>query len=165
MASKSELFPDSVVIITAGSHLFGPENFFGDGANAHVEKSQVVVKAGLSVDATIHIGFELPPFLPSGSPKLKALALSDIEAGDAKFQFDWASYGDGESASGLTLNAEGIQTITWGAGDDDVKKILKIPLDADTVVLNEFIAMHIQFNQTGWTKLGNTHFIFSILWE
>lgn len=159
------LYPYSVTPITAGSNIWGPESFLGDGANAQREKTHVTVKASLGANATIHLGFEAPPELPTGTAKLRVVALCDVETGAVKFNVNWASVAVEEDPSAATMNAEGTQTITWASADDDVYKELKLTLNADTVVLSEFITMQIQFNTTDWTVVQHAYFIFTIIWE
>ena len=82
-----------------------------------------------------------------------------------KFGVNWASIAAEESPSGATLQAEGTQTITWAASDNDVYKVSDVTLDGDTVVAGEMIALDLTFEDTGTTlAVASTHYA-TILWE
>ncbi len=157
------IFPNSAVPVTAG-RVF-PNVHIGAGSNSKHDEG-LGVEASVGADSTWRLRFQMPPTsLPGGAAKLRLLALANATTGVAKVNAKWASGAVEESPSGLTLNAEGTGTITWGASDNDQYKELKITLDADSRVAGEIIVMDLVFETTSWTLAVVSTWIASIIWE
>lgn len=148
--------------VTAG-RVF-PNVHVGAGANSKQDVG-LGVEASVGADSIWRLRFAMPPTLPSGTAKLRLIALANATSGSAKVNPKWASVAMEESPSGATLNAEGTSTLTWGAGDNDQYKELKITLDADTVVANEVIAMDLTFETTSWTLAQVSTWYAAVIWE
>lgn len=156
------LFPSSAVPVTAG-RVF-PNIHVGAGANSKHDEG-LGVEASVGADAIWRLRFQMPPSsLPSGTCKLRLLALANATSGDAKVNPKWASVAVEESPSGATLNAEGTTTVTWASGDNDQYKSAEITLDADTPVAGEIIAMDLVFETSGYTLAQVSTWIASIWW-
>lgn len=121
--------------------------------------------ASLGSDAVLQLDFEAPQSLPSGTAKLRVLAIADATSGNAVINPAWASLAVGEDYDTISLTAEGNTTITWSTGDDEELLESIITLDADTVVADEIIRMHITFVSGSWTLAVVGTFRFSIIWE
>jgi hypothetical protein len=156
------IFPHSVYPVTADK-IFQNVHV-GAGANSKHDMGMGAM-ASLDANATWRLRFAMPPALPTGTAKLRLLALANATANAAKVNPQWASVAVEEDPSSATLNAEGTQTITWGAGDADQYKELLVTLDADTVVLSEIIAMDLVFENTGWTLAVVSTWQASVIWE
>ncbi len=157
------LLPASTVAVTA-PRVF-PVVFVGDGANGH-RSDWLGVEASLGADAEYHLEFLMPPgSLPSGTAKLRLLALADAVAGDAKVNVKWVSVAVGEDPSSATLQAEGTSTLTWSTNDDDEYQELKVTLDADTLVAGEICVIHLTFETSGWTLATVSAWLPGIIWE
>jgi hypothetical protein len=157
------IFPSSAYPVTAG-RVF-PNYHVGAGANSKHDYG-LGVEASVGADSTWRLRFVMPPVsLPSGTCKLRLLALANATSGSAKVNPKWASAAVEESPSGATLNAEGTSTLTWGAGDNDQYKELKITLDADTPVAGEVIVMDLVFETSSWTLAQVSTWIVSVIWE
>lgn len=150
-------FPATASRVFAGFHV-------GAGANSK-EDEGLQVEASVGADSTWRLRFQMPPTLPSGTGKLRLLALANATSGNAKVNPKWASVAVEESPSGATLNAETVSTLTWGSGDNDQYKELKITLDADTLVANEEVVMDLVFETASWTLAQVSTWIPSIIWE
>ena len=83
----------------------------------------------------------------------------------AKPNVKWKSFATEEDFGSPTLNAEGVGTITWASGDEDVWKELKVDLDADTVVAGEYILMDVVFETASWTLAAVSTWQVFIIWE
>ena len=142
------IYPSSLKIEDS-ANIFG-DVFVGDGSNAH-ETEVIGVIASLGADVEMDLEFPMPPSLPTGTAKLVMTAMADAVTGVTKHDPAWASVAPGQDPSSFTLTAEGVETTTWGGGDDDVYKETKTTLDADTIVAGEKIVMHIKFATSGWT--------------
>jgi hypothetical protein len=156
------IFPSSAYPVTGG-RVF-PNFHVGAGANSKHDEG-LGVEASVGADATWRLRFQMPPTLPSGTCKLRLLALANATSGNAKVNPKWASVAPEESPSGATLNAEGTSTLTWGAGDNDQYKELKITLDADTPVASEMMVLDLVFETSSWTLAQISTWIASIIWE
>lgn len=156
------IFPRSAVPITT-DRVFANIHV-GAGANSKHEEG-LGVQASVGADSTWRLRFQMPPSLPTGTGKLRLLALANATSGAAKVNPKWASVAVEEDPSGATLNAEGTGTVTWGAGDNDQYKELKVTLDADTLVASEEVVMDLVFETTSWTLAQISTWIPSIIWE
>ncbi|HJX58192.1 MAG TPA: hypothetical protein VJ325_05680 [Thiobacillus sp.] len=123
------------------------------------------VAASIAADSTWRLRFQMPPTLPSGTGKLRLLALANATSGNAKVNPKWASVAVEEDPSSATPVAETVQTVTWGAGDADQYKELKVTLDADTLVANEVVVMDLVFETASWTLAAVSTWIAIIIWE
>lgn len=156
------IFPHSVVPATADKVF--PNVHVGAGANSKHDEG-LGVMASVDADSTWRLRFQMPPSLPTGTGKLRLLALANATSGAAKVNPKWASVAAEEDPSSATLNAETTQTITWGAGDNDQYKELKVTLDADTLVASEEVVMDLVFETTSWTLAVVSTWIASVIWE
>lgn len=160
--SEGLVFPHSAVPVTVG-RVF-PNIHIGAGANSKHDEG-LGVEASVGADSTWRLRFQMPTTLPSGTIKLKLLALANATTGVAKVNPKWVSVAAEEDPSSATLNAEGTSTVTWSTGDNDQYKELKVTLDADTVVAGETIVMDLVFETTSWTLAQVSTWIASIIWE
>jgi len=156
------LFPHSAYPVTA-ARVF-PNIHVGAGSGSKHEEG-LGVEASVGADSTWRLRFALPPTLPSGTGKLRLLALANATSGVAKVNPKWASVAVEEDPSSATLQAEGTQTVTWAAGDNDQYKELKVTLDADTLVASEIVVMDLVFETSSWTLAQVSTWTVSIIWE
>lgn len=156
------IFPHSAFPVTA-DRVF-PNFHVGAGANSKHDEG-LGVEASVGADSTWRLRFQMPPSLPTGTGKLRLLALANSAVNVAKVNPKWASVAVEEDASSATLNAEGTSTLTWATDDEDVYKELKITLDADTLVASEEVVMDLVFETASWTLAVVSTWIVSIIWE
>ncbi len=157
------ILPSSAYPATAG-RVF-PNFHVGAGANSKHDDG-LGVEASVGADSTWRLRFLMPPTsLPTGTCKLRLLALANATSGDAKVNPKWVSVAVEESPSGATPVAEGTSTLTWAAGDNDQYKELKITLDADTPTAGEVIVLELVFETTSWTLAQVSTWIASVIWE
>mgnify|MGYP001608093574 FL=1 len=160
--SGGPIFPNSAFPVTAG-RVF-PNFHVGAGANSKHDEG-MGVEASVGADSTWRLRFQMPPVLPTGTGKLRLLALANATSGNAKVNPKWVSVAVEESPSGATLVAETVQTVTWAAGDNDQYKSLVVVLDADTLVASEIVVMDLVFETASWTLAVVSTWIPSIIWE
>lgn len=156
------IFPHSVFPVTA-DRVF-PNFHVGAGANSKQDEG-LGVEASVGADSTWRLRFQMPPTLPTGTGKVLLRALANAVTGNAKVNPKWVSVAAGEDPSSAALNAEGVQTITWAAGDADDYKDTKVDLDADTLVASEEVIMDLVFETASWTLAVVSTWIVSIIWE
>lgn len=156
------IFPCSIYPVTA-DRIFANVHV-GAGSNSKHDEG-LGVEASLGADATWRLRFQLPPVLPSGTGKLRLIALANATSGNAKVNPKWVSVAMEEDPSSATLNAEGTSTLAWSTGDNDQYKELKVTLDADTLVAGEIVVMDLVFETSSWTLAQISTWIASIIWE
>lgn len=160
--SGGPIFPNSAYPVTAG-RVF-PNFHVGAGANSKHDEG-MGVEASVGADSIWRLRFQMPPALPTGTGKLRLLALANATSGVAKVNPKWVSVAVEESPSGATPVAETVQTVTWGAGDNDQYKSLEVVLDADTLVASEVVVMDLVFETSGYTLAAVSTWVASIIWS
>lgn len=156
------LFPQSAYPATANRTFYNVH--VGAGASSKHDEG-LGVEASVGADTTWRLRFQMPPSLPTGTCKLRLLALANATTGNAKVNPKWASVAPEEDPSSATLNAETTSTLSWGAGDNDQYKELKVTLDADTPVASEVVVMDLVFETSSWTLAQVSTWIASVIWE
>lgn len=137
------IFPFSAVPITAGrvypyiySSLEMPEGLAFEGS--------------LGADSIWRLFYRLPPTLPSGTGKLLIVCQANATTGNVKLNPKWKSYGSNEVPAAASLNAEGVQTLTFATTAYRLTE-LKVDLDADTLVGGELVMLDLVGETSGWT--------------
>jgi hypothetical protein len=153
------LFPHSAYPVTSG-RVFPNVHA---ATSAHCEG--LGVEASVGADSIWRLWFQMPGTLPSGTGKLLLRALANATSGNAKVNPKWKSFAVEETVSSPSLNAETVQTVTWGASDNDQFKEIKLNLDADTLVGGEQVIMDLTFETSSWTLAQVSTWVASIIWE
>lgn len=157
------LFPTSAIPDSSGEVF--PNVHVGATNGRRVEGLGVADGTTLTANRTWYLQFQMPPSLPSGTGKLRLLALANATSGAAKVNPTWASAAVEETYDTISLTAEGTQTVTWSTGDADQFKEAKVDLDADTLVAGEIVVMSLIFEDTDFTLAVNSTWVPSIVWE
>jgi hypothetical protein len=123
------------------------------------------VEASVGADTTWRLAFKMPPSLPTGTCKLRLLALANANTGAAKVNPKWGSVAAEESPVTVSRTAEGTSTLTWSTGDEWQYKELKITLDADTPTANEIIEMDLVFETSSWTLAQVSTWLAAVIFE
>lgn len=157
------IFPFSAVPRTAGK-IF--PNVHKGTTNSKL-LSGLGVMASLNADATWDLQFQMPPSIPTGTPKLVLLALANSTANVAKVNPKWVGVSrSGGNPDTASLSAEGVSTVTWAAGDNDDFKETKITLDATTApAADQVVVMELVFETSSWTLAVVSTWIPYIIWE
>lgn len=153
--------PISAVPITAGNVF--PYVYVGGGANSKHEEG-LGVAASIAADSTWRLRFPVPPTVPTGTMKLRLLALANATSGAAKVTVQDANVAAGASPSGATLTSETQATITWGAGDNDKYKEAKVTL-TPTPAGNDIMVVDLVFNTTSWTLAQISCWMATLIFE
>jgi hypothetical protein len=145
-----------------------PSAFYTTSNSFIVEGLGVIGNIDVFGDAELHYIFHIPPSLPSGTAKLEVLVMGQPVVGaSVKFNPYWKSVPveDTVDLALGSLNAEGTQTVTFGPGDNNVFHRVKIALDADTVVADEFVVLRLVMESATWTLSYETIWLPAIIWE
>jgi|SRR5579859_3240479 len=155
--------PSSIYLGGASGNLFA--NFYaGGGGNAAAHDEGIGVVASLGADATAELRFPVPPSVPAGTLKLRALLLANATSGTAKCTVKDATVAAPASPSAATLTGETQSSVTWAAGGADKYQEVKTTLTASPSG-NDVLVIAITFNTSGWTLAQVLTAIFTIIWE
>jgi len=154
------IFPSSAYPGSTGN-IF-PNFYAGGGVNAAPHDEGWGVVASLAADSILELRFPMPPTIPTGTLKLRALALANATSGVANWTTSDKNVAAGASPSAATLNAESQDSITWTTADvyNEVKRAL-----TSTPAGNDMLVVAMKFQTSGWTLAQVATFIFSIIWE
>lgn len=154
------IFPFSAYPTTADAF---PYIYVGGGANSKHEEG-LGVSASLGADTVWRLRFAVPPTVPTGTLKLRLLALANATSGNAKVTVKDGNVAAGASPSGATLTSETQTTLTWGAGDNDKYKEAKVTLTTSPSG-NDIIVVDLTFNTTSWTLAQISSWQACLIWE
>ena len=159
------LFPSSAIPADNTGRVF-PHVHVGMGPGAKKDEG-LGVMVSLDADAAYDLKFQIPPALPTGTGKLRLLAISAATAGEMDVEVSWLSIAVGEDPSAGPLSSEGVFTFSWDSGtDDNIYLEQKVTLDADTLVAGEIVAMQLDFQvPAGGSIIKIGTFSPSIIWE
>lgn len=119
---------------------------------------------GMGVIANVNTGSELvwrseywiPDILPGRNLKAKGMARANAATGAAKYHIKHKRYADGTNPDTLTLNDEGLNTLTWATGDEGKAKFFEIELDAETLLPGGVLRVDLVLVPTSWTLAVNS---------
>jgi hypothetical protein len=147
-----------------------PNYHSGAGGNASPRDEGYGVIASLNADVTLELRFHMPPTIPTGTMKMRILALANATSGAAKVTVkdQVATPAASPSASGnpsaVSLTSETQSTVTWTTSENDRYKETKVPLSTSAAG-NDVMVVAILFSTSGWTLAQVSTWIFSIIWE
>jgi len=144
-----------------------PNVHVSDGANS-IHEEGLGVEASLGGDAIWRLRFMMPETLPTGTPKLKLWGICDTASQVAKVDPKWVTIDVDGDPSGTAPASEGVNTVTWGAGDNDKYQEVKVTLDADTpsaITAGTMVIMDLTFLQADWTLSEVSTWFPWIIWE
>lgn len=123
------------------------------------------IKASLGADTYWDLIFRIPAILPSGTLKLLLGSIANATSGNAKVNAKWARGAATYDYDAATLNAEGVSTVTWAAGNNDDILETKVVLDAVTAAASDWLYMRLTFETSGWTLAQRSVWIPMLIWE
>jgi hypothetical protein len=122
----------------------------------------VGVVASLGADSYAVLQFNMPETIPSGTLKLRILAMADATSGTAKLTIKDGATSAGSNIGAATLNSETQLSQAWATADILVEN--KITLTTSPTA-NQILTVLATFNATGWTLAAVSVWQFSIVWE
>jgi hypothetical protein len=155
--------PSSTYPADASGRLF-PSFYSGSGGNAAPHDEGLGVKSSLDADATWELRFPMPPSIPTGTLKLRLLALANATSGTAKVTIKDGRCPAGTSPSAASLTSETQVSLTWASGNNDQYLESKTALSA-TPSGNDMLVVALTFNTSGWTLAAVSTWLATIIWE
>lgn len=162
------IFPSSAFPADTSGRLF-PYFYNGAGGNASPHDEGLGVKASLDADATWELRYLMPPSIPTGTLKLRLLALANATSGAAKVTVKdgvatpAGSPGSSGNPSAASLTSETQTTVTWAASENDRYKLADVTLTAAPSA-GDMLVVALTFNTTGWTLAQISVWIPAIVW-
>jgi hypothetical protein len=161
------ILPSSIYLGGASGNLAA--GYYSPNTNTNtagfIEGIQVIASLNAAADAPAVLQFNLPEVLPTGTFKLRCLAMANATTGTAKLNIQDGRTPVGSSIGVATLNQEGAApTIsqTWATADILVEN--KITLTTVPQV-NDIITVLATFTASGWNLAQLSVWQFSLVWE
>jgi hypothetical protein len=120
------------------------------------------VVASLGADSSAILQFNMPESIPTGTLKLRCLAMANATTGVAKLTVSDGATSAGSNIGATSLNAETQLSQTWATADILVEN--KITLTTAPTA-NQILTVLAKFNTSGWTLAAVSTWQFSIVWE
>ena len=161
--SGGPILPSSVYLGGATGNLF--PNFYIPATNTNGAGAieGVGVVASLASDAAAVLQFNMPPTsLPSGTLKLRILAMANATSGVAKLTIKDGHTAAGSSIGATTLSTETQVSQTWATADILVEN--KVTLTT-TPAASDVVTVLATFNTSSWTLAAVSVWQFSLVWE
>lgn len=160
--SGGPIFPSSVYLGGASGLLF--PNFYIPATNTNgagaIEGIGVVASLGSNAPAVLQ--FNMSEVIPTGTLKLRLLAMANATSGVAKVTVADKNVAAGNSLGTSTLNTETQLSQTWATADILVEN--KIVLTSAPNA-NDILTVLITFNTTSWTLAAVSTWQASLVWE
>ncbi len=160
--SGGPIFPSSVYLGGASGNLSPTFYIPATNTNAAGAIEGIGVVGSLGADAPAVLQFNMPESIPSGTLKLRCLAMANATSGVAKMTAKDKNVAAGASLGTSTLNSETQLSQTWATADILVEN--KITLTSSPVA-NDILTVLATFNTTGRTLTASSVWQFSIVWE
>lgn len=157
------ILPSSVYLGGASGNLY--PNFYIPATNTNTAGALegIGVVGSLGADAAAVLQFNMPESIPSGTLKLRCLAMANATSGVAKVTVKDASTSAGSSIGVTSLTTETQLSQTWATADILVEN--KITLTATAPTANQITTILVTFNTTSWTLTAASTWQFSLVWE
>lgn len=156
------ILPSSIYLGGASGNLF--PNFYIPATNTNTAGALegIGVVASLGADAPAVMQFNMPEVIPTGTLKLRCLAMANATSGVAKLTVSDKNAAAGLNLGTTTLNAETQLSQTWATADILVEN--KITLTSAPVA-NDILTVLATFNTASWTLAAVSTWTFSLVWE
>jgi hypothetical protein len=140
------------------------DRVFRTRAGSTILEDMLGVQASVGADSTWRCIWDMPATsLPSGTLKLLLRLRTSATTGNCKVNPKWNCVATGGGYDGVTLNAEGTNTITPAGTAWDLKDTA-IALTASTAAADSVLIMSLVFETASWTTAQITGWAPMIEW-
>lgn len=121
------------------------------GTNSRRFLPELCVQASLGGNANAWKIFYCPT-APTATLKASVFYVANATTGNARLNISWAAGAVGTNFDTVSLSAEGVQTISWAAGNDyDILNTV-VTLDATTApTAGQLLFLQLGFETSSWT--------------
>lgn len=160
--SGGPLLPSSIYYGGAGG-LAAPAIYIpATNTNGAGALEGIGVAASIGSDAPVVLQFNMPPTIPTGTLKLRLLAMANATSGVAKVTANDKNVAAGSSLGTSTLNTETQVSQTWATVDIMVEN--KVVLTSSPSG-NDILTVLLTFNTASWTLAVRSVWQASLIWE
>jgi hypothetical protein len=140
------------------------ESFYIPATNTNTGGAiaSVFVAASIGSDVPVKLQFNLPEVIPTGTMKLRCLAMANATSGTAKMTASDGQTAVGSNIGATTLTGDTQVSQTWTTADILVEN--KVTL-ATTPTANSILTVLCTFNHTSWTLAAVSAWQFTLIWE
>lgn len=156
------LLPSSIYLGAASGNLFPNYYIPTTNTNSAGAIEGVGVVASLAADSFAVLQFNLPESIPSGTAKIRCLAMASTTAGVAKLTINDGQTAAGSNIGATTLSTEAQVVQTWTTADVLVEN--KVSLTTSPTA-NDILTVKATFNSSGWTLAQPSVWQFTLVWE
>lgn len=155
------VLPSSVYLGGASGLLY--PNFYVCATNTNTAGiiEGIGVIASLTGDAPAVLQYNMPAVIPSGTFKLRCLAMANATSGVAKVTVSDGRTPAGSSIGVATLNAETQLSQTWATADILVENLITL---TTAPTANDIITVKAVFNTASWTLAAASTWQFTLVW-
>ncbi len=157
------LLPSSIYLGGASGNLSPTFYIPSTNTNTAGALEGIGVVASLGANAPAVLQFNMPETIPTGTLKLRMLAMANATTGNAKLTVSDASTSAGSNIGATTLTAESQTSQTWATADILVE--IKLTLTATAPTSNQITTVLVTFNNTSWTLAAASVWQFTLVWE
>jgi hypothetical protein len=135
------------------------------GTNARRFMPHFCVQASLGGNANVWYVFRCL-VAPVATLKAEILRVANATSGNARLNISWAAGAMGTNFDTISLSAEGVQTLSWAAGNDyDILQTL-ITLDAATApTAGQLLFLQAGFETASWTLAQKSYWAINLIDE
>jgi hypothetical protein len=155
--------PDSITLATPATNF--PTVYDSGSSTGTRYEDMVGIAASIASDSKVECYWDLPTTLPTGTLKLRVWMRANATSGNAKVNPKWACVTAGDDPGATALSAEGVQTITWAAGDAHKYKEYKFSLVATSAVAGKRLIMSLVFETASYTLAAAAGVHIALLYE
>jgi hypothetical protein len=162
------LLPSSIYLGGASGNLSA--TFYSPGGTAATTANQGVIEGigvvgSLAAQSNAILQFNMPEVIPSGTMKLRLLAMTNATTGTAFWTTQDGATSAGSSIQATALSTEAAQSINFATlGVQDLMNENKQTLTT-TPTANQILTVIIEFATTTFTVASTTVWQASIVWE
>jgi hypothetical protein len=163
--SGGPLLPSSVYLGGASGNLSPTFYIPTTNTNTAGAIEGIGLIGSLGANAPAVLQFNMPESIPTGTLKLRMLAMSTSVVGTqvVKLTVSDASTSAAANIGATTLTAEAQSTVTFTAADILIET--KLTLTATAPTANQITTVLVTFNNTGTTLVAASVWQFSLVWE
>lgn len=161
--SGGPLLPSSVYFGAASGNCYPTFYVSATNTNSASYIEGVGVIGSLGSDSTVTLQFNLPESIPTGTCKLRSLALSQTGGSlVSKLTISDGQTAVGSNIGATTLTAETQITFTFATADLLVENKTSL---TTAPTANNILTIKAVFNTSGWTQTAASAYQFSLVWE
>ena len=156
------ILASSIYLGGASGNLY--PNFYIPATNTNAAGAfeGIGVVASLGADSVAVLQYNLPESIPTGTAKIRCLAMANATSGIAKLTLSDGQTAAGSNIGATTLTADTQVSQTWATADILVENKVTI---ATSPTANSILTVKATFNTTGWTLAQASTWQLSLIWE